>query len=69
MQFVADKVAYALEQGLKVLPCVGETLEQREAGKTMDVITEQLKAIAGQRLVKVVLKLKQCACAGLILAL
>jgi len=45
-EFVGDKVAYALEQGLKVIPCVGETLEQREAGKTMDVITDQLKAIA-----------------------
>ncbi|GAQ81916.1 triosephosphate isomerase [Klebsormidium nitens] len=45
-EFVGAKVAYALEQGLKVIPCVGETLEQREAGKTMDVITDQLKAIA-----------------------
>ncbi|OAY63442.1 Triosephosphate isomerase, cytosolic [Ananas comosus] len=35
-EFVADKVAYALSQGLKVIACVGETLEQREAGKTMD---------------------------------
>lgn len=42
-------MAYALEQGLKVIPCVGETLEQREAGKTMDVITDQLKAIAGRQ--------------------
>jgi hypothetical protein len=47
LQFVGAKVAYALEQGLKVIPCVGETLEQRESGKTMDVITDQLKAIAG----------------------
>jgi triosephosphate isomerase len=45
-EFVGAKVAYALEQGLKVIPCVGETLEQRESGKTMDVITDQLKAIA-----------------------
>jgi triosephosphate isomerase len=44
---VGAKVAYALEQGLKVIPCVGETLEQRESGKTMNVITDQLKAIAG----------------------
>jgi hypothetical protein len=46
-QFVADKVAYALTQGLKVIACIGETLEQREAGTTMDVVAAQTKAIAG----------------------
>ncbi|KAK1668118.1 hypothetical protein QYE76_056277 [Lolium multiflorum] len=44
--FVADKVAYALGQGLKVIACIGETLEQREAGTTMDVVAAQTKAIA-----------------------
>lgn len=46
-QFVGDKVAYALSQGLKVIACVGETLEQREAGTTMEVVAAQTKAIAG----------------------
>ncbi|KAJ4849564.1 Triosephosphate isomerase, cytosolic [Turnera subulata] len=45
-EFVGDKVAYALSQGLKVIACVGETLEQREAGSTMDVVAAQTKAIA-----------------------
>ena len=45
-EFVGDKVAYALAQGLKVIACVGETLEQREAGSTMDVVAAQTKAIA-----------------------
>ncbi|KAK9755230.1 hypothetical protein RND81_01G011300 [Saponaria officinalis] len=45
-EFVADKVAYALSQGLKVIACVGETLEQREAGTTMEVVAAQTKAIA-----------------------
>ncbi|VFQ99414.1 unnamed protein product [Cuscuta campestris] len=45
-EFVGDKVAYALSQGLKVIACVGETLEQREAGTTMDVVAAQTKAIA-----------------------
>ncbi|KAJ0851889.1 putative triose-phosphate isomerase [Helianthus annuus] len=45
-EFVGDKVAYALSQGLKVIACVGETLEQREAGTTMKVVAEQTKAIA-----------------------
>ncbi|KAK1299134.1 hypothetical protein QJS10_CPB14g00611 [Acorus calamus] len=45
-EFVADKVAYALGQGLKVIACVGETLEQRESGSTMEVVAAQTKAIA-----------------------
>ncbi|KAL0918087.1 hypothetical protein M5K25_010076 [Dendrobium thyrsiflorum] len=45
-EFVGDKVAYALSQGLKVIACVGETLEQREAGSTVDVVAAQTKAIA-----------------------
>ncbi|WCJ19618.1 triosephosphate isomerase [Euphorbia peplus] len=45
-EFVGDKVAYALSKGLKVIACVGETLEQREAGSTLDVVAAQTKAIA-----------------------
>lgn len=30
-----------------MIACVGETLEQREAGSTMDVVAAQTKAIAG----------------------
>ena len=44
--FVGDKVVYALSQGLKVIACVGETLEQRESGSTMEVVAAQTKAIA-----------------------
>lgn len=45
-EFIGDKVAYALSQGLKVIACVGETLEQRESGSTMEVVASQTKAIA-----------------------
>ncbi|KAL2558219.1 Triosephosphate isomerase [Forsythia ovata] len=45
-EFVGEKVAYALSKGLKVIACIGETLEQREAGSTMDVVAAQTKAIA-----------------------
>ncbi|EOY18135.1 Triosephosphate isomerase isoform 1 [Theobroma cacao] len=48
-EFVGDKVAYALSQGLKVIACIGETLEQREAGSTVEVVAAQTKAIAGSR--------------------
>ncbi|XP_073288340.1 triosephosphate isomerase, cytosolic-like [Primulina huaijiensis] len=47
-EFVGSKVAYALGQSLKVIACVGETLEQREAGSTLDVVAAQTKAIAEQ---------------------
>uniref|UniRef100_A0A0C9RUY0 TSA: Wollemia nobilis Ref_Wollemi_Transcript_11966_1281 transcribed RNA sequence n=1 Tax=Wollemia nobilis TaxID=56998 RepID=A0A0C9RUY0_9CONI len=43
-QFIGKKAAYALSQGLKVIACIGEKLEEREAGKTFDVCYEQLKA-------------------------
>ncbi|KAK4758047.1 hypothetical protein SAY87_019348 [Trapa incisa] len=45
-EFVGDKVAYALSKGLKVIACVGETLEQRESGSTLEVVAAQTKAIA-----------------------
>ncbi|GMN24186.1 hypothetical protein TIFTF001_000450 [Ficus carica] len=46
MEFVADKVAYALSRGLKIIACVGETLEQRESGSTMAVVAAQTQSIA-----------------------
>lgn len=39
---VAKKVAAAMAAGLKAVVCVGETLEQREAGTTADVIERQV---------------------------
>lgn len=45
-QLIGEKVAHALASGLKVIPCFGEKLEEREAGKTFDVVFSQLKAIA-----------------------
>ena len=40
---VNKKVKAALRNDLKPIVCVGETLEQREAGKTEEVITSQTK--------------------------
>lgn len=42
---VAEKVAHALENGLKVIACIGETLEERDAGKTEEVVFRQTKAL------------------------
>lgn len=40
---VNKKIKAAFENGLKPIVCVGETLEQRENGTTIDVITTQTK--------------------------
>ncbi|KAF2744951.1 Triosephosphate isomerase [Sporormia fimetaria CBS 119925] len=45
-QFVANKTKTAIDGGLGVILCCGESLEQREAGKTIEVVTSQLKAVA-----------------------
>jgi triosephosphate isomerase len=42
---VADKAAKALAAGITPIVCVGETLEQREAGSTEDVVRRQLAAV------------------------
>jgi len=45
-ELIGDKVAFALQSGLDIIPCIGEKLEEREAGKTEEVCFAQLKAIA-----------------------
>ena len=40
---VNKKIKAAFANGLKPIICVGETLEQREAGKTEEIITNQTK--------------------------
>jgi triosephosphate isomerase len=42
---LVEKVKLALAGGLGVILCVGENLEQREAGKHFDVVTEQIKNV------------------------
>ena len=42
---VAEKFAAALGAGLCPILCVGETLEQRDAGKTIEVVSAQLDAV------------------------
>ncbi|MDT8318838.1 MAG: triose-phosphate isomerase [bacterium] len=42
-QSVNDKTGAALNCGLKPIVCVGESLEERESGKALDVILKQLE--------------------------
>ncbi|MCX7350903.1 MAG: triose-phosphate isomerase, partial [Alphaproteobacteria bacterium] len=37
------KAKAAQKAGLKAIICIGETLEERKAGKTLEVVTRQLK--------------------------
>ncbi len=42
---VAQKTAAALSAGLRPIVCVGETLEERDAGRTFDVVLSQARAV------------------------
>jgi len=39
------KTRAAIDVSLQVILCVGETLEQREAGQTAKIVEDQLKAV------------------------
>ncbi len=56
---VCLKVHTALEAGLTPIVCVGETLDQRKAGKIIDVVAEQyygsLAGVSAEQALKVVL--------------
>lgn len=43
--FVASKTKAALDGGVSVILCCGESLEEREKGVTVDVVTKQLAAV------------------------
>lgn len=46
-QLIGQKVAHALENGLGVIACIGEKLDEREGGITEKVVFAQTKVIAG----------------------
>lgn len=46
-QLIGQKCAHALENGLGVIACIGEKLDEREAGITEKVINAQTKHFAG----------------------
>jgi triosephosphate isomerase len=45
---VKEKVAAAIAAGLRPIACIGETLEEREAGKTLEVVFRQLDAFSAE---------------------
>lgn len=44
-KLIASKIKYALDEGLSVCVCIGETDNERKEGKTFLVLEEQIKAI------------------------
>jgi len=44
-EIVAQKTRAALDSGLSIILCIGETLKEREAGETAAVTKAQLKPI------------------------
>jgi len=44
---MGPKLGNAMEAGLRPVYCVGEKLEERESGRTMDVVYAQLEALGG----------------------
>lgn len=44
--FIREKIVAAIASGLRPIACIGETLEEREAGKTLEVVFRQVDAFA-----------------------
>jgi triosephosphate isomerase len=44
-EVVGQKTARALEAGLSVIPCIGESLEQRNSGQLFPVLSAQVQAL------------------------
>ncbi len=45
---VCEKVRAAMSAGLRPIACIGETLAEREAGKTLEVVYRQLDAFSAE---------------------
>ncbi|MFA7396762.1 MAG: triose-phosphate isomerase, partial [Sphaerochaetaceae bacterium] len=57
-EFINAKVLLALKEGLEVILCVGETLEEREGGKLTEVlhtqITKGLNEVSSEQMSKII---------------
>jgi len=57
-EMINKKIIKSLERGLKVIFCIGETLEEREKGVTMDIVkrqvTEGLRNISEEKMKEII---------------
>ncbi|ANB12525.1 triose-phosphate isomerase TPI1 [Sugiyamaella lignohabitans] len=44
-ELIATKTKYAIDNGLPVILCIGETFDEKNAGKTISVVQKQLDAV------------------------
>jgi triosephosphate isomerase len=49
-QLVAEKVKHALDEGIDVIFCIGEKIEERKAGHTKEVCFRQMQAALDQKI-------------------
>ncbi|KAI6184148.1 Triosephosphate isomerase [Aphelenchoides bicaudatus] len=49
-ELISDKAIHAIQEGLEVIYCIGEKLDEREAGKTKEVNFRQLQAIVDKNI-------------------
>jgi triosephosphate isomerase len=49
-ELISDKAIHAIQEGLEVIYCIGEKLDEREAGKTKEVNFRQLQAIVDKKI-------------------
>ncbi|CCE65696.1 hypothetical protein TPHA_0M01210 [Tetrapisispora phaffii CBS 4417] len=47
-KIVAEKTKFALDNGVSVILCIGETLEEKKAGITLKVVERQLDAVIAE---------------------
>ncbi|CCF59541.1 hypothetical protein KAFR_0H01310 [Kazachstania africana CBS 2517] len=47
-KIVAEKTKFALDNGVGVILCIGETFEEKEAGITLQVVERQLNAVIAE---------------------
>ncbi|XP_014675201.1 PREDICTED: triosephosphate isomerase-like [Priapulus caudatus] len=47
-ELIGEKVEHALAEGLSVIACIGEKLDERQANKTEEVVYHQMKVIAAK---------------------
>lgn len=47
-EFIAEKTKFAISCGVSVILCIGETLEERNANKTIDVVKTQIDAVVAK---------------------
>lgn len=52
-ELIGEKVGHALDEGLNVIACIGELLEERESGKTTEVVFNQTQIIASKLIVAI----------------